>query len=382
MTPYLLVVAVLMLLGLVAREAAFAGKDLTKPIAAIGCTMLSIMAGLRASNVGADTHNYQNFFTWIASIPFDQVAQADTVLWNSQGTEVTYKFFNKIISLLSSNPQAITLACSVFLGVGLYLLAVRQSQDPWLSLFLYVTMGLFQTAMNIAPSCLAALYAFIGFEFIEKRNFKLFLLCVAVGCIFHYSGLLFIPLYFLAKVRIDLKKVLIALVLLFVTAQVVYPMVVNLLSLVVPARWMQYLAVDRFNVSQLMVWAFYAFIFLVSAFMAGRADKDSSQESVANLMFLLIGAAYALTMCSVSFSRIAILFAPYLIVAVPQYLASVKPCFLNQRALKSLKLPQKASVYANHAKLIVVGVSLGVFILRLSINNIGMTQPYSLCFAM
>lgn len=378
MVPYFVLLLLLLFLAFFSREARFAGKDCVKPLVGVSCILLAIMAGLRSPTVGADTSNYQNFFCWLSAVPFDQLIQADTTSWNSQGTEITYKVFNRIVALFSTNPQAITVACSAVLGLCLYILVIRQSKDPLLSILLFVCLGLFQTSLNIAPSCLAALIASIGLEFAWKKNLKMFLLCIAAGCLFHYSSLLFVPLYFMAKLTWKLNFVLIGLVVCFLIIPFAYPFLITFLSSFVPHRWMQYLSVSRVNVSQIFVWLFFATLFLLARFVSCRKVGSTKAGNLYNCMFLFVGLSYAFTLYSMSFSRVAILFAPFLIVAIPHFLSTTEDRFLNKRMALRLGTRELVCVYANHAKTLIVVIAITVFALRLAVNNIGMTQPYSL----
>ncbi|WP_172135593.1 EpsG family protein [Adlercreutzia sp. ZJ473] len=380
MAPYAVLLLFILVLGLIAREAAFVGKRLSKHVTAVGCFAIALMAALRSPTVGADTSNYQNYFSWIAGIPLTDIASTDTAYWNSQGTEITYKLFNKFVSMFSVDPQAITIACAIVLGVGLYCLCC-QSKDSWLSLLLFVCFGLFQTAMNIAPSCLASIIATVGLRYIPQRNPKMFFLCIALGLIFHYASLMFIPLYFLGRIGYRLKGVVIILIVAFAAIPVLYTSIVPLIALVVPSRWAQYLQVERVSLSQLGVWTFYAGMFMLAVLFSNSRDDDRSERiNLANMLFLVVGIAYAFTLCSMSFSRIAILFAPYLVVAIPEYLADAKESMRNSRITRRTMTYLDWTVHASHAKTVTVSVATAVFVLRLAINNIGLTIPYEFFF--
>ena len=339
------------------------------------------MAGIRAPSVGADTNNYQGFFTWVTTIPFSEIVTADTIQWNSQDTELTYKVFNKIISLISTHPQAITISCAIVLGIGIYILCTRVSKDPWLSLLLFVCFGLYQTAMNITPSCLAAMFATIGCKYIPQGDLKRFLLCVAIGCIFHYAAILYVPLFFIAKLRFRLRIVIPVLIGCFVIIPLAYSTVVPLISNIVPSRWVQYLQVERVSLSQLAVWGFLILIFAISALTSSKESVNSDARiNIANMFLLVVGVFYAFTICSTSFSRVAVLFAPYFIIAVPDYLSHTRGALINHRQSIANVDPTVATVNCNHAKAIAVVAVSCIFVLRLAVNNIGLTLPYAVFF--
>lgn len=374
MLPYLGLVTLIFFAGLVSREMAFRNSGNSKLTIGAICCALGTMAAIRAPWVGADTSNYQSFFVWISSVPLGDLAEVDTVRWNSQGTELTFKIFNKIVSLVSNNPQAITIALGIVLGLALYVVVTRLSDDPWLSLLLFVCLGLFQTAMNIAPSALAGLCCLAGFSHIENRKLGRFLLYVALGCVFHYSAILFVPLYFLYLLKWRMRVAVVALVVAFIGIPIVYPLIVTALQAVVPTRWSQYLTVERINLSQLLVWVTILVLYCAARFHEEKASSHVN-DSMQNMMLLVVGLFYALTMCSTSFSRLAVLFAPYFIIAIPDVLSRTKESMLNKRT-KGMVSASLKYIHANHAKTLVVILACAAYIVRLSINNIGLTVPY------
>lgn len=376
MLPYILLLLFIMFLGLLAREFAFRGSTSPAPFVAIACLTIALMAGLRAPTVGADTQNYQSFFVWISTVPLDDLATADTIYWNSSGTELTYKIFNKVLSVFSTNPQTITFVCGLLLGFLLYKFVMEQSADPWLSVLLFVCLGFFQTAMNIAPSVLAALCSLLGFKHIRESNPIRYFLYIALGCVFHYSALLFIPLYYLAKRRWRVHSVFVSLVFIFLIMPFAYPAVASVLRSIVPTRWSQYLLVDRIDLSQLLVWCMLFGLFFIVTLISREADND--ERACSNMMLLLVGFAYSLTMYSTSFSRVAILFAPYFIVALPNISFHARDGWLNERIGK-LVPKNLMGIYANHCKTLLVILVIASYVLRLLVNNIGQTLPYYFC---
>ena len=375
MLPYCLLLLFILFTGLLAREFAFKGFESIAPLVAINCMAIALMAGLRAPTVGADTQNYQSFFVWISTVPLKDLAAVDTIYWNSSGTELTYKVFNKIVSAVSAHPQTITFVCGLILGILLYKFVMSQSNDPWLSILLFVSLGFFQTAMNIAPSAIAGMCCLVGFRHLQDTNSSRFFLYVVLGCVFHYSAMLFVPIYFLSKREWKIRPVIFCVVLLFILIPFLYPVIIGMLGSVVPSRWVQYLSVDRIDYMQLLVWLVLLALFMFAVVVSNAGD--TRDRSNANMMLFVVGLAYALTTCSTSFSRIAILFAPYFIVAIPNYLVCAKPVYQNARLAKLLPEHLKG-VHANHAKALLIASVILVYIMRLFVNNIGQTIPYAL----
>lgn len=67
------------------------------------------------------------------------------------------------------------------------------------SMFLFVTMGLFFTSMNIIRQFIAIAILFYGFRFVKNKSFLKYLVCVLLAYGFHASAIIMAPLYFLIK---------------------------------------------------------------------------------------------------------------------------------------------------------------------------------------
>lgn len=85
-----------------------------------------------------------------------------------------------------------------FLFAGIY----QQSPCPWMSIALFVLTEGFFISLNASMQYMGMAIVFFGFTFVQKQCFWKYALFVFLGTFFHYSTIIFLPLYFLSKLRI------------------------------------------------------------------------------------------------------------------------------------------------------------------------------------
>lgn len=122
--------------------------------------------------------------------------------------EYGYRLYNKLVSLISEKPQTITIANSLLIMALLGKLLNGHSPYVFFSAWLYITLGIYQTQMNMARNAIAILLCYLGCKYIAEHNVIKFLICVTIATLFHSSSVLFIPLYWLVtKTKLTGKRV-------------------------------------------------------------------------------------------------------------------------------------------------------------------------------
>ena len=157
-----LVICVLMLYPYaIARAGSLTGRR-TKHIALMNaCLILWFFMAFRGLRVGVDTKHYAYVFSQFDDIPFSRVFTAVTYANESESWafdfEPGYRLANKLLSLFFTSPQAITVFNSTVIMVLWYFLIKRESPCFLLSVWLFVTLGIYQTEMNVTRNAIAIL---------------------------------------------------------------------------------------------------------------------------------------------------------------------------------------------------------------------------------
>lgn len=330
------------------------------------CAMvLFFFMGCRSVTVGADTIQYVHGFRQICNTDF-----LDLFTINVYGFgwgyelhfEYGYRVFNKLVSYISQSEQAILFSTSLLIIVLLIVLIKNQSIYPYLSIWLYVTLGIFQTQMNMIRNAIAILICYLGFHYLKERKLLKYLLCVLIGMIFHVSAIVFIPLYWVVNCVKLTPKIVWSILIIAVLFGFGFAIIRSYIITVLPFGFGSYFQEETTRFEGLAVGVFHFLILLFTWFTMDCSEKTKIVKDeiigiwtfVAEIFFFCVGYEVAAA------TRMAALFGPYLLILIPNLIG------------KGIKNASKRSIVIAMLMLF-TGLQ---YILRLTINNIGATMPY------
>lgn len=326
------------------------------------CLLLLFFMACRAPSVGADTIGYYRIYQNADLIEFSGFF-SNVYSKRYLEMESGYVLYNYLLHLVFPNPQAITVVNSMLI-IGLWYIVIhRDSPNPMLSIWLYITLGVFQTQMNMARNAISILMCYYAVKFIQKRELGRYLLVVAVAMTFHLSAMFFIPLYWLPNFNFTYRRLFVSTVAVIVASTMVR-VLEPLVYMIVPAKYSAYFAADREDLG-FGTFILGLFYFLLAAFVFILSDEKTriaavNKNSIGTwTVFVSLG----LYLLGYSFSfgtRGAALFSPYLCIFIPQQINS---------GIKNRKKRQLVSAF-------VYLLCAAQYIGRVCINNIGMTMPY------
>ena len=235
----------------------------------------------------------------------------------------------------------------------------------FLSAWLYITLGIYQTQMNMARNAIAILICYLGCKYIAEHNVIKFLICVTIATLFHSSSVLFIPVYWLVtKTKLTGKQVEKILLLSMSCAfSFVRPLFVRFL----PFGFGRYFAGNTSKFESLVVGVFHLVVVAIVIFFTDKHDRTKmfEREAIGVWMLVLEMLFFCIGYDVAAATRMAALFGPYLIIFIPR---------LIKTGIKS------KTMRLNVIALIVI-MSGVQYIARLQINNIGLTMPYQFFWA-
>jgi transmembrane protein EpsG len=196
MTPiYVLLVFVFVLAGIarspaLARVPGLPNTQLAAPdklLTAVIIAAFVLLSGLRR-NIG-DTYFYMytytlNDFTW------------DYVMSKK---EMGFGLLQMFLQQLTKDPQILIFTCALITNVLIIVVLRKYSSLFELSVYVYITSGVFMTSMNGMRQFLAAAIIFAATSYLLKGNWKLFMATVLLASMIHESALILIPIYFLVR---------------------------------------------------------------------------------------------------------------------------------------------------------------------------------------
>ncbi|WP_018757164.1 EpsG family protein [Paenibacillus terrigena] len=161
-----------------------------------------LLAAFRSNSVGNDTLTYIKLF---------ETTQYSGIANFGERYEIGYLVLNKLLGYISSNPQIILIATSIIIIFGYWRFVWKYSMMPWLSVYLFFTMGYFGATLNTIRHNIAIVILLLSFDFILKRKLSYFVALVLLASLFHNTAIIFIIAYPMVMLRLNYKTVFISL---------------------------------------------------------------------------------------------------------------------------------------------------------------------------
>ena len=280
--------------------------------------ILTLLVALRSTDIGCDTHmyeyifnsmkSYDSYFEWLPDNPY------------TSGTEHGYYLLCFLISRFA-NYRTFLIITAIFTVPPVIYVIKRFSKNIPLSLILYVCFPYYTFCMSGLRQSYAMALITIAYCFVKERKLWPYLITCAVAFSFHTSSLLFVPVYWVAKIRntrITRIIVVIAILLCFVFKNSIW----NVATLF--AR-QQYSSNDAggemmclFMILSAILGIYYRRDFLDSNVVSKTSEKE--------LLYLQILAAMIvpLSLVNSAISRIYFYYHIFFILYVPALLQSIR----------------------------------------------------------
>lgn len=156
-------------------------------LTAIVMVTFVLIAGLR-NNIG-DTFFYMYSYT-LSDFTWEEVmAEKD----------IGFGILQMILKSFTNDPQLLIFITALVTNVLIVYVLYKYSKLFELSIFIYITSGLYIVSMNGVRQFLASAIVFAASKFLFEGNWKKYFLVVAFGSLFHGSALILIPIYFIVR---------------------------------------------------------------------------------------------------------------------------------------------------------------------------------------
>ena len=174
--------------------------------------MFAVMGFRDAYSIGIDSAS-----SYITS--FTKIANGDTQLINNGKNELFYYLMKIVSNLSGGNYQIFVIVISAFVMLCTGHFVSRYSISPIQSFCYYWGLLLYIFMFSAEKQAVAMAILLLAFDAIIDRKPVKFLLLVAIASQFHFPALVFLPAYWLAKMKLDRNYVIIlcgALVVTFI----------------------------------------------------------------------------------------------------------------------------------------------------------------------
>lgn len=188
--------------------ASYASKDMTpaeiRPskiwIFGVLASLVAV-SGLR-TNIG-DTFNYRNIFI------------ENDFTWEYIFSEKDYGFgiLQMILkNYISDDPQVMIFTAALITNTLIVIVLYHYSRFIELSLYVYITGGLFLVSMNGIRQLLAAAIAFVAIKYLLNGTFMKYAFIILLASTFHLSALILLPIYFLVRFKAWSKMTVVVII--------------------------------------------------------------------------------------------------------------------------------------------------------------------------
>lgn len=172
-------------------------KKVRKALISLVSLQLILILSLRHYSVGVDIEGYLSFFRW-----------ATLGLTSEHRFEIGYKLYNKLVSFFTSNEQVFLAITAIVSLAPIGRFIYKHSKMPFLSFTLYIVFNYFSFIFSGLRQGIAYAIVFISYDYIRQRKLLKFLIAVVLAGLFHKSALIFLPAYFLYKIKISKIKLI------------------------------------------------------------------------------------------------------------------------------------------------------------------------------
>lgn len=210
MAPYLLLIGIIILEGLLYKAGRKDGKTRTRFVVLV-CLELILFAGFRADTIGVDTKNYIYALSYFKSCNIKEVFTL-TNPWNIN-YEIGYMFLTKLVAALGVSNTGFLFIIAILIYVPVFMFIKDESNDVVFSAIMYICFELFAYSLGIFRQMIAVSFLLFAFRYVKRREPIKYFLVVIIAMTFHMSAIIAIPVYFFYKIKIKNVHVLITFVL-------------------------------------------------------------------------------------------------------------------------------------------------------------------------
>lgn len=369
MTFYLILLSLLVGFGFLLKLIVPDKKLFDKLYLGVTFIVLTTVSSIRFA-VGYDyLYIYTPTFEEILSFSFLEL------FTNEQRHELGYVLLQYLVSIISDDFRVLYFVTS-FIIVGLVcLFFYKYSDDKILSVFLYISLGLFYSSMNFIRQNIAALLVSFAFMQIKEKKLLNYLILVISAGFFHKSAFFMLPFYFVLQFKfcniIILAYCFVAILILLYSNPLIYFAI---------DKFFPWYILDVNNlafIEQGIPWYYIIVPFAIFIFVYIYKNQFDDNEQVMlnisffNLFFFILGWKHFII------ERFA-LFVQFLIILLIGTLVS-KVEYLNYYNLKFAYGGLSANFYKSLPYLVVFVLATGLHLVLLSYDGHSVL-PYQTIF--
>lgn len=265
--------------------------------------ILTIMLMFRGKTCGVDMPHYEYYFNNDIGLSFKDIL-------NRYNLEIGFHLFNKIVSYISKDFQFYTAVVAVICMIPLWALYAKNSDLPYLSIAVFMTVAPFSLYFSGLRQALAISFVPVSYYYVKNKKLLLFILTAVLASFFHQSALIILLMYPVYWAKFTRRW------LWFVTPAIAIILVLNsqIYSVIAPLMGERYF--ERYGaVSSTGAYTIVALLFLFSIYASLIPDNEKMDDDVLGLRNLLF--LSTCLQCFAPVNNIAMRMNYYFLILVP-----------------------------------------------------------------
>lgn len=115
--------------------------------------------------------------------------------------EIGFILLCKMCYFFTKTPFLMFFVTSLIINAMVVLSLRNNSNNFWLSCYLYITTNLYYSTFNTTRQSIALAILFLGTGFLMRKEMWKYFVCVGIASLFHISAIIMIPVYFVVHFR-------------------------------------------------------------------------------------------------------------------------------------------------------------------------------------
>jgi len=173
--------------------------------------LLLLIGGLRDLSVGVDTLNYYNVFKGITS--------------RYMVLEYGWILLNNLVRFFFGNFQIVVFISMVLVLCPIFYVSKRMSNNPILSIALFCLLYFYFNSFNITRQAIAASFILMALYSLHNDNRRGYFIYVVLAILFHATAILFLGIFFLYRLNISKRILVIIIVLSYLIGALNMPLI-------------------------------------------------------------------------------------------------------------------------------------------------------------
>lgn len=179
-------------------ESMLLSEDFSKRYAIIASLGVVLLTGLRHWTVGPDSDAYASYITNLHN---------GIYLNGYDRFEKGFEYFSKVVARYTGNYTIYFMIIALIIMIGYGVLLYKATNSYFWGIFLYITIGPFIFQITGLRQAMAMAMCAFSVKFVKEKKLIPYLLLVWLATQFHASAWVFLPLYFIGRIKPSIKTI-------------------------------------------------------------------------------------------------------------------------------------------------------------------------------